>query len=117
MQASDKQAMSSFVCLSAKDNLVVQLSSIIQTTKKYMQVENIQHEQAVEHMRDLETLLCRLMADMIASPMTGRLNLPSPAVYVDDAARQASLHRQLPIPSAEQTEQAQQAAASKTLRH
>lgn len=103
--------MSSFVCLSAKDNLVVQLSSIIQTTKKYMQTQNIQHEQAVEHMRDIETLLCCLMADMIASPMTGRLNLPSPAVYIDEATRQASLQQQLSISIPDPVD------LSKTLRH
>lgn len=99
--------MSAFVCLSAKDNLVVQLCGIIQATKKYMRAS--QHEQAVEHLRDIETMLCCLMADMIASPMTGRLHLPSPAVYVDDAARQASLQRQLSLP--------EMGDVSKTLRH
>lgn len=99
--------MSAFVCLSAKDNLVVQLCGIIQTTKKYMRAS--QHEQAVEHLRDIETMLCCLMADMIASPMTGRLHLPNPAVYVDDATRQASLQRQLCLP--------EMGDVSKTLRH
>lgn len=87
--------MSAFVCLSAKDNLVVQLSSIIQTTKKYIGTQNMQHEQAVEHLRDIETLLRCLMADMIASPMTRRLHLQHPNVYVDNAARQESLQQQL----------------------
>lgn len=72
--------MSAFVCLSVKDNLVVQLSSIIQTTKKYIGTLNMQHKQSVEHLCDIEMLLCCIMVDMIASPMTGHLNLPNFAV-------------------------------------
>ena len=89
--------MSEFRTVSCHDNLIVQLSSIIQGLK-----HSIQHstdspcaEQALEQMRDVETSLCRLMADMISSPMTGRLHQPNPAAYVDAEARQASLSRQL----------------------
>lgn len=103
--------MASFVCLIVKDNLVVQLSNIIQVTKKYIRTPNMQHEQAVERLLDIKTLLCCLMADMIASPMTGCLHLPNPVFYVDDGTRQASLHRQLSLAVSEQ------AYKSKALSH
>jgi hypothetical protein len=91
--------MSEFKTVSCHDNLVVQLSSIIQDLKRSIQhsTDNPCAEQALEYMRDVETSLCRLMADMISSPMTGRLHQPNPAAYVDAEARQASLARQLAL--------------------
>lgn len=89
--------MSEFRTVSCHDNLVVHLSSIIQDLKRSIQhcTDDPCAETAREHMRDVETSLCRLMADMISSPMTGRLHQPNPAAYVDAEARQASLARQL----------------------
>lgn len=89
--------MASFKSLSPHDNLVVQTCSVITAVRKTLNSTDIQCTHAIEHLRDIETLLCHLVADMIASPMTGRLHLPHPAAYVEDAHRQASLERQLSI--------------------
>jgi hypothetical protein len=93
--------MSEFRTVTCHDNLVVQLSGIIQGLKQSVQhsTDNPCAEQALERMRDVETSLCRLMADMISSPMTGRLHQPNPAAYVDAEARRASLSRQLALES------------------
>lgn len=91
-------AIPGFVSLSRSDNLVVQLSHIIQQVKcSTRRASTAADTQAYEDLRDLETTLCRFMADMIASPMTGRLHLPNPVAYVDADTRQASLARQLCI--------------------
>jgi hypothetical protein len=90
--------MSGFVSLSRSDNLVVRLSDAIQHVKRSASRASTSGDaQTHEDLRDLETTLCRLMADMIASPMTGRLYLPNPAGYVDTDTRQASVARQLYI--------------------
>lgn len=89
--------MSDFRSLTTNDNLIIQLSKIIQTTRTALMRSDMSASDAHEHIRDVETLLCHLMADMISSPMTGRLHLPNPEAYVDAATRRASLERQLSI--------------------
>ena len=86
------------------DNLIVQLSSIVQMCKKVNEqckckdqdtrqfIENVQVS-----IHDIETSLCKFMSSMISSPMTGRLYLSNPVEYVPEDTRTQSLTRQLHI--------------------
>jgi hypothetical protein len=85
--------------LKYSDNLVMQLSVIIHRCKTLFQnlsdTEKMDLESTKLEVHDIETMLCNYMKDMISSPITGRLFLPSPSAYVDEATRVASLRRQL----------------------
>ena len=83
-----------------QQSLVVELIPIIQRCKKLNQSlkdddESLTRDELKETVHDMETLLCNFMTSMICSPITGRINIPNPVAYVDEATRVASLDKQL----------------------
>ena len=86
-----------------QQSLVVELIPIIQRCKKLNQSLKNDNESLTrdelkvlkETVHDMETLLCNFMTSMICSPITGRINIPNPVAYVDEATRVASLNKQL----------------------
>lgn len=82
--------------LSIRQNLVEDVIKITQLVEQYRddRAAHENAEQTQERFNDVHVHLCELMSAMIASPLTGRIFLPTPEEYVDEETRAQSLQEQ-----------------------
>jgi len=62
---------------------------------KTSKLRTMTHEETQETLGDIHTHLCWLLSSMLNSPLTGRMFIPMQHAQAQDAAKLASLTRQL----------------------
>ena len=76
-----------------KENLVEDVLALIHVNSEFLKAVPQGQDYATECLQDMHTHLCELLSKMIASPLTGRVFMPGPDMYVGTKTRLQSLQQ------------------------
>lgn len=75
-----------------KENLVEDVLAVISVNQDALNRLPASEKHGRESLQDMHVHLCELLSKMISSPLTGRVYMPTPEMYVGTKERVQSLH-------------------------